>query len=1055
MAIDKRILKMGGDLSGYAPDEIQVKNISNVTSGTLSVSNGGTGITTAPTNGQLLIGSDDGTYDLATITAGSNIDVVNGPDAISVGLIPDIVLTSVTASFSGSGTNITNLNVNNVSAGTLAIARGGTGLSTTPTNGQLLIGSGSSYSLATLTAGDNITITNGSGTITISATGGGGSGSGDIEAVTAGTNLTGGGLSGSVTLNLADNINLSTVTASFSGNGVNLTSIPNSGLVNSSVTILGQTVSLGQTATVNAGGVLSGTLPSPTHLSSSRYGSDGISTSYIIPLAYANGGTYTTIMAESGSSSSNATGSYLRVKAGDGAALTVSANNPSTPNGGIFEIRGGEGGNLSSSAQYLTASSGQGGDLNIYGGDAGLLQGDLINKYYTLSAASEKATTAGNSLAYIPKIFKISDTSFAAFIFTSQTGAAAYYYTASGDTYGLASSTTFVVADTQSSYAKDYFELVRTTGSTYRFAYPSNSNNAVEIKQIELTSTSSTWGSPGSTIIIGSAGTSFLGIRAAANNGHFIVLYVNGSNVVASLRNSSALSTAGQLSSATIATTSEIHTAVKLEPIRLSTATTSTNMYVFGRAGTSLTGSINCKSLYFTSAGSSITTGSLTNVYGAYPSQINSIEIARVSSGSDANQMIMAVDGQGSSYVRFIPITAVSQSTSNQSVVTGTNYITTNELGAYKSATTFDDEKHAYFAHGSNILSSSYILSISGSGTTASINVVDSDNTFQTSITQSYSDAVVISNTNKKIVTFGTKNTTTFNTVQQTYSFNNIYAQKAGDINLIGGSAQKSLNPTELLAFSTGSSINLVTGDGYLGGSINLTATSGTTSGNINLLTSGSVNINSLGNTNISTTGGGTTPANLVLSTGIGTSQDGDIIIAAATGSTNGAGSSVGRGNLTLSASGDTTLAGANSVTIDSRLNNGTGNYTYIGQATTPYMFVGFNSILYYSSVSVTITAAGSTIQASAPILYISPDTTARTIATIEGRDSGSSAIDGQMLIIINPSATSYTLVETGNIKTSGTSAAVNINGGSVTLLYSSALGKWLQIGQPAVPVAV
>lgn len=58
-----------------------------------------------------------------------------------------------------------------IASGTLAIARGGTGLNTAPSNGQLLIGnSGTAYSLATLTAGDNISVTNGAGSITIAAT---------------------------------------------------------------------------------------------------------------------------------------------------------------------------------------------------------------------------------------------------------------------------------------------------------------------------------------------------------------------------------------------------------------------------------------------------------------------------------------------------------------------------------------------------------------------------------------------------------------------------------------------------------------------------------------------------------------------------------------------------------------------------------------------------------------------------------------------------------------------------------------------------------------------
>lgn len=66
-------------------------------------------------------------------------------------------------------------NAGNINAGTLAIARGGTSLSSTPSNGQILIGNGTSYTLSTLTAGSNITITNGSGTITISSNTSGGS----------------------------------------------------------------------------------------------------------------------------------------------------------------------------------------------------------------------------------------------------------------------------------------------------------------------------------------------------------------------------------------------------------------------------------------------------------------------------------------------------------------------------------------------------------------------------------------------------------------------------------------------------------------------------------------------------------------------------------------------------------------------------------------------------------------------------------------------------------------------------------------------------------------
>ena len=58
---------------------------------------------------------------------------------------------------------------------TLAVASGGTGLTSTPTNGQIDIGNGSGFTRTTLTAGSNVTITNGAGSITIAASSGGGS----------------------------------------------------------------------------------------------------------------------------------------------------------------------------------------------------------------------------------------------------------------------------------------------------------------------------------------------------------------------------------------------------------------------------------------------------------------------------------------------------------------------------------------------------------------------------------------------------------------------------------------------------------------------------------------------------------------------------------------------------------------------------------------------------------------------------------------------------------------------------------------------------------------
>jgi hypothetical protein len=51
------------------------------------------------------------------------------------------------------------------------VSAGGTGLTSTPTNGQLLIGNGTGYTLAGLTAGNGITVTNGAGSITVATSG--------------------------------------------------------------------------------------------------------------------------------------------------------------------------------------------------------------------------------------------------------------------------------------------------------------------------------------------------------------------------------------------------------------------------------------------------------------------------------------------------------------------------------------------------------------------------------------------------------------------------------------------------------------------------------------------------------------------------------------------------------------------------------------------------------------------------------------------------------------------------------------------------------------------
>lgn len=188
----------------------------------LTVGNGGTGIATVPTNGQIPIGNGTN-YIAAAITAGTGISVTNGAGSITLAAAASVPNSFVTdagtatpaanaITISGSSTGLTTTGSGSTVGltGTLAVTHGGTGLATltsngvlyasgtttiaqfapvnsavhvtnasgvpsyssTMTNGQLIIGStGATPTAATLTAGANISITNGAGSITITATG--------------------------------------------------------------------------------------------------------------------------------------------------------------------------------------------------------------------------------------------------------------------------------------------------------------------------------------------------------------------------------------------------------------------------------------------------------------------------------------------------------------------------------------------------------------------------------------------------------------------------------------------------------------------------------------------------------------------------------------------------------------------------------------------------------------------------------------------------------------------------------------------------------------------
>ena len=117
--------------------------------GTLGASNGGTGFASYSV-GDILYASS--ATSLAKLS-----DVATGNALLSGGLLAAPAWGKI-----GLTTHV---------SGTLPVANGGTGATVTPTNGQLLIGNGSGYSVASLTNGTGINIVAGSGTITVNNTG--------------------------------------------------------------------------------------------------------------------------------------------------------------------------------------------------------------------------------------------------------------------------------------------------------------------------------------------------------------------------------------------------------------------------------------------------------------------------------------------------------------------------------------------------------------------------------------------------------------------------------------------------------------------------------------------------------------------------------------------------------------------------------------------------------------------------------------------------------------------------------------------------------------------
>ena len=362
------------------------------------------------------LGTGDAFYVTSGNTGAGETYVCNTPGTIVFGST-NITFVQVSAAQvyqAGTGISLTNTTISLVSP--VAVANGGTGRTTTPTNGQLLIGNGSGYTLSTLTAGSGVSITNSAGSITLTATGTGGT----VVAVTASAPLasTGG---------VSPNISIANTTGTGSvvlENSPSIFSATITGAVSASITtITGSSANITTVTGTTAG------------FSSANITHAGITSATVTTL--------------SGTNVTYSSGTVSQLAATSATITTLSGTNVTYPNANF----------TSASITNLALTSLTLANLSITSANVTTLTG--TNLTYTSGTVTNLNSTSAN-------ITTLTGTTFGTTATTQIRGASADITTITGTTIGaLASSTISGISGNITNLNSTSANITTLTGTTF------------------------------------------------------------------------------------------------------------------------------------------------------------------------------------------------------------------------------------------------------------------------------------------------------------------------------------------------------------------------------------------------------------------------------------------------------------------------------------------------------------------------------------------------------------------------------------------------------------